>query len=603
MGMFGKTPENAGIPAAILLAIAYGAFAALSLATTQTEFGIAVFWPSSGVFLAGLMLMQGRTRLVFAGLVAIASMVANLAYGVPWWSAAGFTLANIVEGCIAAVIALTGNRAWGRFDDPIWVLRFFVGATLAALVSATIATASAGEAAGWLFFGSWFTTVLLGLLIVTPAIVVFHRGGYASLVEDDGLFRALAIFAAGSASIAVTFYQTDFPLLYLPLAVTVFATYLLGVTGAIGMVVLVTIGGTIGIMQGRGLGYENDPISSTYFFQFYLLVVFVSALPLATLLEKSRRQAAEIAMRKSWLETAETFAQIGHWRFDLTTERIEWSDEMFRIYGLDPANDELRDFTSGAVIPDQVQFVRAAMKHTMKTGEPFDHKLRIRHEDGSLREVHARGFVEHSGDTPVAIFGVLKDVTDHADAMEELQQARDHAEREAEHALLLSETDPLTGVANRRKLLAVLGKEMDAAAHSARNLAILMIDIDHFKAINDTHGHGVGDVVLQRIAEAGRSCLRDQDVFGRLGGEEFLVILPGADEELAIKVGERLRDIVRQLFADRTLGLDEVTISLGVAVYQAGVDEKLFLRAADLALYRSKAEGRDRLTVGKTVKA
>lgn len=583
---------------ALLFALAYAALATLSLATMQKADGIAVVWPSSGVFLAGLMLLPSRTRFVFAAMIATASMASNMAFGTPWWMAAGFTAANLAEGGIAATIALSGNRAWGRLDDPVWVVRLFCGSILAAFVSAGIATLSAGDASGPMFFGSWFTTVLLGLLIVAPAIVTLYRGRFTDLFEGDTLLRALAVFAAGSASIAVTFFQTSYPLLFLPLAFTVLATYLLGAAGAVGMLLLVTVGGTIGIMHGLGpVGFDSDSVGSIYFFQLYLLIVFVSALPLATLLEKSRRQAEELTRRNTLLETAEAFAQVGHWRFDLATEQIEWSDEMFRIYGLDPSLDTPRDLAGGAIVPEEAELVRAALRGAVATGEPFDHKLLIRHANGTLRNVHARGYVESSADRPRAIFGVLRDITDQANAMEELHRARSRAEREAQHALLLSETDQLTGVANRRKLLTVLGREMEVAEQGGSDLAIVMIDVDHFKAINDTHGHAIGDFVLQRIAEAGRGCLRDQDLFGRLGGEEFLVILPGADESLATKVGERLRETVHDLSDDRSVGLEKVTISLGVAVYQAGADVNFLLQAADGALYKSKADGRNRLSV------
>ena len=162
------------------------------------------------------------------------------------------------------------------------------------------------------------------------------------------------------------------------------------------------------------------------------------------------------------------------------------------------------------------------------------------------------------------------------------------------HAEFLSWRDPLTGLYNRRKLF-----EETRTENSPHSRHLLTIDLDRFKAINDTHGHGVGDLVLQKIAGAGRSCLRDQDLFGRLGGEEFLVILPGADAELAAKVAERLRHAVHELSGDSELGLDRLTVSLGVAMHQTGADESFFLQAADAALYQSKADGRNRLTVAQ----
>ncbi|GGA07916.1 hypothetical protein GCM10010923_17520 [Blastomonas marina] len=596
--------DNAGITAwwaPLAFALGYGLLAVLALVTTRTADGIAVIWPSSGVLLAGLMLLKGNARIALLLLVGIASMVVNLVFNQSWLLATGFTAGNLAGGMIASRISLDGNRAWGRFDDPVWVARFFFGAVIASASGAMIAATLPAIESPLEFAGSWFSTVLLGQLIVAPTLVILYQGRHRRLLSRDMWLKAIVILLAGAASIAVAFFQTRFALLFLPLTVTVFATYLLGVTGALGMLMLVTIGGsTAAALDRLPTGFTDDPIISIYMLQLYLLTVFASALPLSTLLEKSRRQAQELARRNTLLETAEAFANVGHWRYDVESGEIEWSDEMYRIFGLDPDHDEPQDLNSGAIDAEHVEIVRAAFREAIISGKPFDYKIRIRRPSGELRFVHSSGYVERSEmDRSDALFGVFKDITNHVEAMGKLEQAWVQAEQDVRKALLLSETDQLTGVANRRKLLTMLAREMETADETGRDLAIIMLDVDHFKAINDTHGHGVGDLVLQKIAGAGRSCLRDQDLFGRLGGEEFLVILPGADAELAAKVAERLRHAVHELSGDPELGLDRLTVSLGVALHQTGADESFFLQAADAALYQSKADGRNRLTVAR----
>jgi diguanylate cyclase (GGDEF)-like protein/PAS domain S-box-containing protein len=159
----------------------------------------------------------------------------------------------------------------------------------------------------------------------------------------------------------------------------------------------------------------------------------------------------------------------------------------------------------------------------------------------------------------------------------------------------LSTTDALTSLYNRRHLDATLNLEFDRTAR-ARNppLSIIMIDIDHFKKFNDTHGHDQGDRVLQAVALCMRDSLRQYDVPCRYGGEEFLAILPNTPGEGARLVAERLRRSVEELVVD---GL-KVTISLGTATFpELAVDapERL-VEAADGALYRSKENGRNRVT-------
>lgn len=154
-------------------------------------------------------------------------------------------------------------------------------------------------------------------------------------------------------------------------------------------------------------------------------------------------------------------------------------------------------------------------------------------------------------------------------------------------------TDQLTGLANRR--------EVDRALRAAREgtVAVALVDVDHFKAVNDTWGHDVGDVVLQAVAGRLRRVLRDADVVGRWGGEEFVALLAGADVDGAGVVCERVRAAVSQpLSLDR--GPDAVTISIGVAVGETTAHRiEDLLREADQALYRAKAGGRNRVIVSK----
>lgn len=153
-----------------------------------------------------------------------------------------------------------------------------------------------------------------------------------------------------------------------------------------------------------------------------------------------------------------------------------------------------------------------------------------------------------------------------------------------------AQTDPMTGLHNRRGLAAVL-KVWQAAQQP---FAVISLDIDHFKAVNDTYGHAAGDVVIQTMAQLMRSCCRDVDVVCRSGGEEFLILLPGTDMEAACRVADRLRELVEQTVIPCIQR--PVTGSLGVAHWPShatNADE--VIRLADAALYQAKNEGRNRV--------
>jgi diguanylate cyclase (GGDEF)-like protein len=164
-----------------------------------------------------------------------------------------------------------------------------------------------------------------------------------------------------------------------------------------------------------------------------------------------------------------------------------------------------------------------------------------------------------------------------------------------EEAQRLSITDGLTGLWNYRYFTMTIGKEIERSARFGRPLALLMLDLDLFKNVNDTYGHQRGDAVLVEIAARVRGQVRDVDTVARYGGEEVVVILPETDEDGAVQAAERICDAVRRRpFGEPGEGAIDVTVSIGAAVFPAhGGSATTLLRRADEALYEAKAAGRD----------
>ncbi len=178
--------------------------------------------------------------------------------------------------------------------------------------------------------------------------------------------------------------------------------------------------------------------------------------------------------------------------------------------------------------------------------------------------------------------------------MAESEKLKVELERHRREALI----DPLTGLWNRRALDHELDELM--AVEPDAPLSLLMLDVDHFKRINDTHGHALGDAVLRHVAEAIRKCLRSDDHAVRYGGEEFLVLLPRTSLLEAAQVAESIRARVASLRLRRrsdNLMLEPFTVSLGVASRKPGDTRDTLLRRTDSALYRSKGAGRNRVSM------
>lgn len=234
--------------------------------------------------------------------------------------------------------------------------------------------------------------------------------------------------------------------------------------------------------------------------------------------------------------------------------------------------------------------------------------------DGGFRRQHCTASpVSLQGhERPVAMF-TLQDVTEVHRRIIQVSELKDKTQKElelrtlAEAKLLenekrlekLAATDELTGAANRRKLFEVLGDEVRRCSRYKTELSFLMVDADYFKLINDTYGHDAGDVVLRQLVAIIQGHLREVDLVGRFGGEEFSVVLPQTPASGALQVAERMRAGIENAAFRFNGGEHRITVSIGLASTRGGEDPQFALdelvRQADQALYKAKEQGRNRV--------
>lgn len=231
--------------------------------------------------------------------------------------------------------------------------------------------------------------------------------------------------------------------------------------------------------------------------------------------------------------------------------------------------------------PDDLDGLRRSILQSAEQLQPWQADYRVLLPRQGLRWLRGEASPEPQADGSVLWHGYLTDITGPKLVEQELR--------------VLSITDALTGAYNRRYFQERLEAEISRARRtSAEGPAVVMLDIDHFKLVNDRFGHDVGDVVLKRVCERARQRLRTMDVLCRLGGEEFIVLAPGVRAEQAVVLAEALWQILRE---EPIEGAGAITASFGVTDWRAGESAASMLTRVDAAVYQAKQEGRDRVVI------
>lgn len=319
-------------------------------------------------------------------------------------------------------------------------------------------------------------------------------------------------------------------------------------------------------------------------------------------LEETNRS---LAAREAELTEAHRLAKFGTWYWDLKTGEIKGSESLREVYGRDlPTFPAMK----GSVLPEESwERVNAAAQEAARSGIGYDLEFQVFHGSGSTIWVSAKCEVvrDRAGEV-VALRGTVLDITERKEAEVALETARQayrqHLEQQvaertaaltaANHELeRLARRDALTGLQNRLSANERLRAEFLRLKRTGSPYALLLMDIDHFKKINDTYGHETGDHALKQLATTLDENVRATDFVARFGGEEFLILLPDTTVDGAMTSAEKIRKSV----AERSFpALRQMTVSVGVSIARADDrNEDDAVRRADAALYRAKDEGRN----------
>ncbi|QIJ75460.1 diguanylate cyclase [Methylobacterium sp. NI91] len=299
------------------------------------------------------------------------------------------------------------------------------------------------------------------------------------------------------------------------------------------------------------------------------------ALRAAKVAEEHRLAVERLERERRQFKQAERMADMGSFRYDIEKKSTAWSDGVFAIHerpvsGGVPSTGLINHFPE----PDRTAFVDAVMR-TLDTGEPFEMDADFVTAKGNARRVRCSCEIELSKGKPVALIGLIQDITERHG----LEQRLRHQAR----------TDDLTQLANRAEFHRVLDARLREARAANDDVAVLLIDLDGFKGVNDVLGHAAGDAVLRHVADRLRASCDDGCLPARLGGDEFAVVM-SADLDL-VGVDRKVRRLLHDLeiVAGEHGHIARVTGTIGIAWSSAAAqDRDVLLRQADAALYAAK---------------
>lgn len=566
-------------------ALAAGVYFLLAGATIHlASYGleVALVWPANAFLVALMLLRPRRNWPIILGAGFLANAAANLVTRGDVQAPILFGLSNLAEVVIVA-LALTPGGALRATDDPKIVLRF---ALWAGLIAPAVSAVTGGGTAALIYgqpfvlaWRTWFIADALGLLICMPFFHALLSGEfrrYAATLAGPRRVEAGLLLGATAGLTALIFWGGSIPVLFLIELPVLVATFRLGMSGVKLIVLLVALIGTAATTAGHGpiVAMSPDPAVRAAVLQSLLAVIMLTGMPVAAALQARRHLTARLTMseRSVRLLAAQAAVLLLHFDREGVCRNAIGAAEAL----LDTPAAALIGRPARCIHPGGGTLLQSAIDQA-ETSE----RACILEFSGRHPAMWIEATISPTRDEEGAFAGTVV-------ALHDISLHRDRAQAMAK----IAETDGLTGLLNRTGFMDRLD-ELVANGGDAP-FALALVDVDHFKGVNDAHGHLVGDRVLRELgraiaAEGAHGCIG-----ARLGGDEFVLLFPGQSATQAAaacgRVAQRLRVALVDIGEEAAVS---PSISCGVAARLAGQRAGSIMLDADRALYAAKADGRN----------
>ncbi len=567
---------------------------------SQDSNHVATFFAANGVLTAFLLCRPRNSWWKFLLAAWLGDAVSILILGGPLGLCGIVAFCNVTECLIAASLLHLALRRNHDLASPATMGSFLLFAVLLApAISALLASLYYHAAFGhdiWLVFSRRFPPYALGMAIMTPLTLGICGGRIRALFGPRSALRTMGILLLILASSILIFEQTHYSLRFLWLPLLMLVVFEVGILGAVMATFEILVVAAIYTLHGAGPFWMQAGSTlqhSVLLLQATVLVLFVSVVPFAVAIERQRRLRTQLRLGMERYRLLADNSRDIVVLANLEGRRLYVSPAVQDVLGWTPEEWADRDAADFMHRDDLGPFQRM-LKEMLRGQDRRTFRYRTQHKDGRYlwMEASIRTLPDEITGEPKAFVANVRDISERVESEEKLAVVHRQMQQQAER-------DSLTQLANRRCFDEALEREWRRGRRTGSPLALLMVDIDHFKRINDTYGHRAGDQCLQAIAGVLRDVARrPSDLIARYGGEEFAMLLPDVSLEAAKMMADllclKMREQMFEAGIGRTLAL---TVSVGVAAllpYKGSRADQL-VEAADRALYAAKQGGRDRV--------
>jgi diguanylate cyclase (GGDEF)-like protein/PAS domain S-box-containing protein len=692
----------------ILLALAYFVTAQIGLQFATVGHAVTLFWPPSGIALAAVLLGGNR----YLPAVLAAAFLSNLTSGMPLLAVIGMSAGATLEAWLGAWLLTRFTRFNLRLCEVRDIYRLGLNGGVLSTSAAALIGAVSLYLAGAIPAGEWLTTLLfwwmgdaLGIVLFVPAVMayVFHKPmGWtrSQLVELSTLLAAIVLLSVLVFGYSHQGGDTRHVGLFMLFPLIVWAGLSFNQRCVSGLLIVMFLIAVIYTLNGIGPFADNGLHGAI---DLWLYTTFLSVLGVSvSALNYQRNQSLHQEQgSKEALKRAQAIGKVGSWELDLVRNQLEWSDETYRIFGMQRGSGLNYEVFLAHVHPDDREMLDQKWHDAVKTGQyDVEHRILV---DDKVRWVHEQASIDFDEKTGRAAFviGTVHDITSQKEEEAALRLAARVFESSGEAILITDERartvavnhafiemsgysseemigqnpsmlssgrhdaqfyqamwddilthgywqgeiwdkhksgrvypkwmsitavrdesglvsnyvsiarditeqaeaeknihflayyDVLTGLPNRTLLRDRLGQLIAVSHRDQQQFALLFMDLDRFKYINDSMGHSVGDRLLQAVALRIQSIVREEDTVARLGGDEFIVLLRETGESgAAVVAGKLLRALAEPYDLDGQV--ISTLASIGISIYpDHAVEADTLIKNADMAMYRAKEEGRN----------